>query len=162
MIEHLTHFPEATRDFLKNNASFVDNLASFIEEHSYHIEKMTINCSPLSNGEYKDREDIWNYLSENPQLTTVSGGYKNLEFTMCGTTKAIGLQFLADMLQVPMECTMACGDSQNDIDILQAAAVGVVMENASDNLKSIADFITKSNNDSGVAYAIKQLVLNHS
>lgn len=160
LIDRMTQFPEATRTFVKNNAVFVEDLAVFIEEHNLNVEKMTINFCPLADGTYKDRDDVWNYLSENPQVTNLSGGYMNVEYTLAGTTKAVGLRFLADMLNVPMECTMACGDSQNDADIMQAAAIGVAMGNAGSDVKAIADFISKTNNDSGVAYAIDKFVLN--
>lgn len=158
LVERMTQFPEATRQMVKTNATFVDDLAAFIEERGLDVEKMTINFYPLPDGTYKDRDDVWSYLSANPQITALCGGYMNVEYTMAGTTKAMGLRFLADMLDVPMECTMACGDTQNDADIMQAAAVGVAMGNASDDIKAIADFITKSNNDSGVAYAIDKFV----
>lgn len=158
IVARLTQFPDATRRLVKSNAAFVDDLAAFIEERGLDVEKMTINFYPLDDGTYKDRKDVWNYLTENPQLTALSGGYMNIEYTMSGTTKAMGLRFLADLLDVPMECTMACGDTQNDADIMQAAAIGVAMDNASDDIKAIADFVTKSNNDSGVAYAIAKFV----
>lgn len=158
IIPRMTQFPDATRSFVKNNAIFVENLAAFIEERNLDVEKMTINFYPLADGSYMDRKDVWNYLSQNPQVTALSGGYMNVEYTLAGTTKAMGLRFLADLLGVPMECTMACGDTQNDADIMQAAAIGVAMGNASDDIKAIADFVTKSNNDSGVAYAIGKFV----
>lgn len=158
IVELCTQFPAATRTFVKNNAIFVEDLAAFIEDRNLDVEKMTINFYPLPDGSYKDRDDVWNYLSANPQVTNLSGGYMNIEYTMAGTTKAMGLRFLADMLDVPMECTMACGDTQNDADIMQAAAIGVAMGNATDDIKAIADFVTKSNNASGVAYAIEKFV----
>lgn len=158
LVERMTQFPEATRQMVKTNATFVDDLAAFIEERGLDVEKMTINFYPLPDGTYKGRDDVWSYLSANPQITALCGGYMNVEYTMAGTTKAMGLRFLADLLDVPMECTMACGDTQNDADIMQAAAIGVAMGNASDDIKAIADFVTKSNNDSGVAYAIDKFV----
>ena len=158
LVERMTQFPEATRQMVKTNATFVDDLAAFIEERGLDVEKMTINFYPLPDGTYRDRDDVWSYLSANPQITALCGGYMNVEYTMAGTTKAMGLRFLADMLDVPMECTMACGDTQNDADIMQAAAIGVAMGNASDDIKAIADFVTKSNNDSGVAYAFDKFV----
>ncbi|MBQ8279149.1 MAG: Cof-type HAD-IIB family hydrolase [Roseburia sp.] len=158
IVDRLTQFPEATRNMVKTNAMFVDDLATFIEERGLDVEKMTINFYPLADGTYKDRDDVWSYLSANPQITALCGGYMNMEYTMAGTTKAMGLRFLADLLDVPMECTMACGDTQNDADIMQAAAIGVAMGNAGNDIKAIADFVTKSNNDSGVAYAIEKFV----
>ena len=53
---------------------------------------------------------------------------------------------------------MACGDSQNDLAMLEAVEVAVAMGNATPEVKQISDFISKSNNESGVAYAIEQLV----
>ena len=158
LVERMTQFPEATRQMVKTNATFVDDLAAFIEERGLDVEKMTINFYPLPDSTYKDRDDVWSYLSANPQITALCGGYMNVEYTMAGTTKAMGLRFLADLLDVPMECTMAVGDTANDADIMQAAAIGVAMGNASNDIIGIADFVTKSNNDSGVAYAIDKFV----
>lgn len=158
IVDRLTQFPEATRKLVKNNAMFVDDLADFIEVLNLDVEKMTINFYPLLDGTYKDRDDVWNYLSSIPEITALCGGYMNMEYTLAGTTKARGLQFLTELLDVPMECTMAVGDTQNDADIMQAAAIGVAMGNASNNIKAIADFVTKSNNESGVAYAIDKFV----
>lgn len=55
---------------------------------------------------------------------------------------------------------MACGDAANDTFMIRAAGFGVVMENGMDELKDIADFVTKSNEEDGVAYAIERFVLN--
>ena len=158
IVDRLTQFPEATRQLVRTNATFVDDLADFIETRDLDVEKMTINFYPLPDGTYKDRDDVWKYLSATPQITALCGGYMNMEYTLAGTTKAMGLRFLADMLGVPMESTMAVGDTQNDADIMQAAAIGVAMGNASNDIKAIADFVTKSNNDSGVGYAIDKFV----
>jgi len=158
IVDRLTQFPEATRKLVKTNAMFVDDLADFIEVLNLYVEKMTINFYPLLDGTYKDRDDVWNYLSSIPEITALCGGYMNMEYTLSGTTKAEGLHFLTELLDVPMECTMAVGDTQNDADIMQAAAIGVAMGNASNNIKGIADFVTKSNNESGVAYAIDKFV----
>ena len=62
------------------------------------------------------------------------------------------------MLGISIEQTMACGDTQNDLNIMQTAGVGVAMENAEDEVKAIADFVTRSNDDSGVAFAIRQFM----
>ena len=66
---------------------------------------------------------------------------------------------LAEMLGVDMKETMACGDSENDIDILKAAGIGVAMANASEVTKEAADYVTLSNEEDGVAHAIYELVL---
>lgn len=158
IIDRLTQFPAATRAFVKSNAIFVADLAAFIEEKMLSVQKMTINFYPLPDGTYMDREDVWHSLTANPQITALCGGYKNIEYTRFGTTKAMGLRFLADLLHIPMEATMACGDTQNDADIMQAAGIGVAMGNADNEIKAIADFVSKTNNESGVAYALEKFL----
>lgn len=65
------------------------------------------------------------------------------------------------MLGVSMEEIMACGDGMNDYDMINEVGFGVVMENGREELKAIADFVTKTNEEDGVAYAIEKYVLNH-
>lgn len=50
---------------------------------------------------------------------------------------------------------MAIGDNLNDESMIQMAGIGVAMENAAPEIKKIANFITKTNNENGVAYAIR-------
>ena len=66
----------------------------------------------------------------------------------------MGLKKLAELLSIPMESTMAIGDTENDLSIIQAAAVGVAMGNATEEVKKAAAYITDSNTENGVAHAI--------
>ena len=50
---------------------------------------------------------------------------------------------------------MAFGDGGNDMQMLQYVSLAVAMGNAGDELKSIADFVTKDVDDEGIAYALK-------
>lgn len=86
------------------------------------------------------------------------GGYQNLEFTKAGVTKGTGLRFLCDYLKIPIEASMACGDSENDLDILNAAGYSVAMENADESIRAICDDVTASNNQDGVGKAIAKLI----
>ena len=65
---------------------------------------------------------------------------------------------MAEYLGISIEETMAIGDNLNDVDILKNAGVSVVMDNARDEIKKLGDFITLSNDENGVAYAIKKLI----
>ena len=53
---------------------------------------------------------------------------------------------------------MACGDSENDLPLLKAAAYSVAMENASPMVKKCADYITDSNDADGVGNAIAHFI----
>ena len=63
------------------------------------------------------------------------------------------------MLGIDRSEIMAIGDSGNDLSMLEDAGISVAMENAGDSIKNAADFVTKSCDESGVAHAIKTLVL---
>ena len=53
---------------------------------------------------------------------------------------------------------MACGDGYNDLTMIKYAGLGVAMGNAQDEIKAAADFVTLSNDNDGVAYAIERFV----
>lgn len=74
-------------------------------------------------------------------------------------TKGHALKFSADHFGCKLEETIAIGDSWNDHEMLEAAGLGVAMENAIPALKKVADYITASNNDDGVKHVIDKFVL---
>ncbi len=83
-----------------------------------------------------------------------------LEVMPRGINKAQGLKMLADHLGFTREDIMACGDANNDIPMLQQAKYSIAMANAVEGVKREAAFITRSNNEDGVAYAIRRFVLD--
>lgn len=82
-----------------------------------------------------------------------------LEFGNPKAMKGIALKNLADSLGIKREEVMAIGDGMNDFDMLQYAGLGVAVENAVAQVKEVADFVTSTNDQDGVAKAIKKFVL---
>lgn len=82
-----------------------------------------------------------------------------LEFMHREGTKGHALTFLAKHFDVPMEATVAVGDSWNDHEMLEAAGLGVAMGNAIQALKDIADYVTASNNEDGIKHVIDKFIL---
>lgn len=82
-----------------------------------------------------------------------------LEITPKTVNKGEAIIQLAKQLNIPIEQTMAIGDQENDRSMLEVVGNPVVMENGNPELKKIAKYITKSNDESGVAHAIRQWVL---
>ena len=83
-----------------------------------------------------------------------------LEITHKDVDKGAGLLHLADYLNIKQSETMACGDQGNDYTMIKAAGLGVAMENGIDKVKAIADYVTDTNDNDGVAKAIEKFVLN--
>ena len=55
---------------------------------------------------------------------------------------------------------MAIGDSENDIEMIEAAEVGIAMGNALENVKAAAMDVTATNEEEGVAKAIQKYIEN--
>ena len=72
--------------------------------------------------------------------------------------KAGGLQKLAEHLGLSAENIMAIGDSNNDLDMLRWAGTSVVMGNAPDRVKELADYVTAENDQDGVAKALEEIL----
>lgn len=72
------------------------------------------------------------------------------EISKKGMSKAYGLQKLSRYYNIPQDRIIAFGDEDNDLEMIDFAGVGVAMKNAIDELKSIADHITLTNEDDGV------------
>jgi Cof subfamily protein (haloacid dehalogenase superfamily) len=78
-----------------------------------------------------------------------------LEFASPDVTKAAGLEFLAEHLAFTRERTVAFGDGENDIELVDWAAYGVAVANADDRVKEIANFVCPSVDDEGVAQVLE-------
>jgi Cof subfamily protein (haloacid dehalogenase superfamily) len=78
-----------------------------------------------------------------------------LEFASPDVTKASGLEFLSEHLGFSREGTVAFGDGENDIELVDWAGYGVAVENAHDRVKEIADFVCPPVDEEGVAHVIE-------
>ena len=91
-----------------------------------------------------------------PKLLFTSSVPNNIEINDTKANKGGGLKFLAEYLGIPMSETLAFGDGLNDITMIEAAGIGVAMENAVDEVKAAADYVTLDCNNDGVAEGIKR------
>ncbi|BBP93338.1 hypothetical protein BsIDN1_69560 [Bacillus safensis] len=82
-----------------------------------------------------------------------------LEILHPDVSKGNAVKLLAKELGIPREEVMAIGDNGNDVSMLEFAGCGVAMGNAIDDVKAVADVVTKSNNEAGVAHVLHELVL---
>jgi len=77
-----------------------------------------------------------------------------------GVSKGVGVRYIAEKLGIPMEAVIACGDSCNDISMIEAAGLGVAMRNGEDSLKQAADYITERDCDhDGIAEVVEKFIL---
>lgn len=101
-------------------------------------------------------EDISAPFKEQLNFTLSAPFY--YEATMSGIDKASSLKKLCALLSIDTKDMIAFGDAQNDASMVQLAGYGVAMGNACDALKEIADEITLSNNEDGIAHTLAKFL----
>lgn len=84
-----------------------------------------------------------------------------IEFNSKGVTKGAGLRFVAEMLGIKREETIAIGDDFNDLSMIQEAGLGVGVQNTIQGMRQYCDYITEATNDEGgVGEVIEKFILN--
>lgn len=153
--DELTFLPPHQHDFLRSARTLADDLESMMHEAKDGAEKILIF---FHRSDELQAFRLW--LEGNFSLCVTSSLNTNLEINALGVSKGSALCALAEHLGIPMEQVMACGDSENDIEMLKAAGLGVAMANSTPEALAAADALTLSNDEHGVAAAIRRYALD--
>ena len=149
-----THVPESFRPYFLKTRRLVENREQLLRRKGRGAEKFTILFRDMAQ-----RAAAWQEF-EQTGLFELSGGIpENIEVNAKGVDKGRALLALAGRLGFSRGQTMACGDASNDIAMLRAAGLGVAMGNATPEAVAAADVQTDTNNNDGVAKAIRRWVL---
>lgn len=182
VLEHLKKF-DVIPMIDKDDYMYVNDV--FNNELDLNGEKINIIEYESRGGNYKlcEKEDLADFLDYRINKILVAGdptylleNYKDIqapfednlscmftapvyfEFTAKGIDKAKALDSVLLPMGISSEETIAFGDGHNDISMVDYAGIGVAMENAVDDLKKIADRITLSNNEDGIAHVLEDLI----
>ena len=115
----------------------IDKNKEKVKKYKNKVKKYNLNIIDTSNNA---KEEIWFSIISNE------------------ASKGIALKKLAVYLNIPMSQTVAIGNDNNDLSMIQVAGVGVAVENAINELKKASNYITNSNDDDGVANFLQTLV----
>lgn len=94
-----------------------------------------------------------------PSIKATSSTWNNLELNIATAHKGNALGRFAGHLGLTLDNCMALGDGTNDLTMIEAAGLGVAMSNAHPLVLAAADHVTVSNDEDGVAKAIRDFVL---
>ena len=94
-----------------------------------------------------------------PLIKTTSSTWNNLELNIATAHKGNSLKRFAEHLGYTLDNCMALGDGTNDLSMIEAAGLGVAMSNAHPLVLAAADHVTLSNDEDGVAEAIRRFVV---
>lgn len=83
-----------------------------------------------------------------------------LEFLKEGTSKFNALKIILNELGIGLKAVVAFGDQENDRELVRKAGIGVAVANASPEVKRVADYVTASNDEDGVATFIQKFILS--
>ena len=99
------------------------------------------------------------YFLKYGNLTVVSSAECLLDIMASNISKGNALQILSRKLEVDLSKVIVFGDNYNDMEMFKCSGMPIAMENAVEDIKLRAKYITKSNNESGIAYAINNYIL---
>lgn len=97
---------------------------------------------------------------QHPDYKLIRTGFNYIEIVRKDVSKGEAIRWLAQKYGYQREEILTIGDSENDIEMLSYAGLGIAMENAAPNVKAAADQITDTCDNEGVAQAINKYVFN--
>ena len=130
----------------------VDNLAEFLD---YRPNKILISGDPSIIDQNIDAIqapflDVVDFVKSAPFY---------LEIIVKDTNKGTSLAHLAQLLNIKQDEVMAIGDNYNDLSMIEYAGLGVAMGQADAYIQSKAKFVSLTNDEDGVAFAINKFLL---
>ena len=143
-------------DFLANkNKMSVEIEPKLGEDLNFPVNKILFTGRPEIIEKNKEKlakqfENVINPIHAMPQF---------LDLMPKGINKGKSILEIANYYKIDHKDTYAFGDEINDIEMIKIAGTGVAMGNASDYVKKIADFVTKSNDEDGIAHFVNEYII---
>lgn len=136
-----------------NNSFLVREEADLAAKVDWGINKI------LNAGQPEYLQGVWQEMLApfEGELSAMFTAPFYYEFTPLGVDKSRALRETFAALGIDQSEIIAFGDAQNDRTMLEWAGIGVAMGNAVDEVKAVADYVTLSNNEDGIAAALEKL-----
>lgn len=127
------------------------NLTNLLQE-----DPTSLLIHPEDHNHHELKELLSNAHAEVIEQRSWGAPWNVIEIVKAGLNKAVGLRQIANYYQIPKERIIAFGDEDNDLEMIDYAGCGVVMENGISSLKAIANERTVSNEADGVAVFLEE------
>ena len=139
-------YDEVFRTFYHNivYVESLDHLAAEVNKFTVYFPEG--NAVPMRDAVYAP---AWG-----EQLSVTCGGAVWIDIMNRGVDKGTGIARLCEHLGISIADVVACGDTDNDAEMLEAVGHGYLVANAEERMERFADFRIPSNNDRGVAQVI--------
>lgn len=148
------HMPAWFKVYVRKSRTPVDDLREQVYSGKLKIEKFLASFDDMAL-----RQQLFERAKKIGNLSVVFGNAFNVEISSATATKGNSLLAFAAEMGIKPEQIMVCGDTMNDQTMMAAAGLAVAMGNADEDIKALADYITLSNDEDGVACAIEKFIL---
>lgn len=145
---------ESAVPYIQRTRVPVENVDAFFERHADELE-----CLDYILKNPEEREEIWKLLERQVEDIYVTSSMPNrLEISHRDAGKSRAYAWLLDRLGIAPSQAAAFGDGDNDWEMLAMSGYGIAMGNASEKCRQAAYAVTKTNEESGVAYAFSRFL----
>lgn len=141
-------------EYVRSTRTVVPSIVKWYGEAERDADKLQLMFADMQDIERARKE-----LEEIPGLVLTGSLGNNIEINAQGIDKGIGMIELGHRLGIDRDEIMACGDGDNDLEMLKAVGFGVAMGNAEESEKAVADYVTDTNEEEGVAKAVEKFAL---
>lgn len=155
---HCRYFNEYVNTFVSIcNIGYKETVVP-LSQYVAESEDLPVKVLVLMQGENCD-EFAKTGMKKFPSLAFMRSHTFIVEIITKGINKGAAIEWLCDKYGISVKDTIALGDSENDIAMIKSAGLGVAMANAMPSVKQVADYITDTNDNDGVAKVIYEFCL---
>ncbi|MBU8768020.1 Cof-type HAD-IIB family hydrolase [Cytobacillus oceanisediminis] len=141
-----------TGDPIFYSQQFVDSLSDTILDEPVTPPKIEVYFE--DKDDLEDAQAAIRGMFENVEVIKLSD--LRMDIVPAGVSKLNGLLYLCEHLGISRNQMVVIGDSEDDLEMIEAAGLGVAMGNAPAEVKKAADWLTRSNDQNGVSYMVKE------
>ena len=148
------------KNYSKSNKIYVDSYLTLksLRKKLIDLEGHIVKCVLYSI----DKENLRGFrkeIEDNSDMSVFGAGSYSIEIGPKGVSKGNSVKILSNYLSINIDDVICIGDNENDIEMVKYAGLGVAMGNGVDSLKEVADYVTDTNINSGVANVINKFIL---
>lgn len=140
--------------FMRRVFHFIDNIKDNIFQYGERTQKLQLFFEDTQTRDFYLKE----MQEKFPEYAISYALVNNIEVNAPDANKGSALKWLCRHLGIAREESMAFGDGTNDVSMIRQAGTGVAMANAEAVVLAVADCVTVSNDEDGVAMVIEKVL----
>lgn len=145
---------EAYVDYVKASHGHIEDMRKFIFKNRRRLDSIEYVCNDKNL-----REKVRGLIEKSRHSMYITSSSEHfVEFMDKSATKACALSWVCNNIGLKMTNVAACGNADNDVDMISVAGLGAAVKNASSLCIKNADIVVDSNDNDGVAELIDILI----